>query len=348
MADVIVFCQAPADIKYVLALREKRKEDDFHIFAVNVQALYKFLSTCGAEYSSLEYLPLSKPYYFYKIWKNIKNAVFISRIKRTKLAGFKGAHVYFFSPCSDWVTGALVNYLSKNNEVIFLEHDSHRPVPIALSFADRLGVFLLRYTTGTRFLFGSFGEESLYYKHVLFWEEYRGKTNEQDARSFLQDELLQVTEKYKYILPHCDRSLLLFDAHLEHVAKNGDKLLKQLVELALSSGYKVFVKFHPRLGGKEFYKNYNVTILPDYVPGEFLPVEQFTLIFSFCSTALAEAAKKRKGDGVYSMFKLLDFSDKGFEKIHARLLQERSGGYIQFINTVQELNNALLEGKIAF
>jgi hypothetical protein len=141
---------------------------------------------------------------------------------------------------------------------------------------------------------------------------------------------------------------LLFDAHLEHVAKNGDKLLKQLVELALSSGYKVFVKFHPRLGGKEFYKNYNVTILPDYVPGEFLPVEQFTLIFSFCSTALAEAAKKRKGDGVYSMFKLLDFSDKGFEKIHARLLQERSGGYIQFINTVQELNNALLEGKIAF
>ena len=55
---VLVFCQAPADIQYVIALYEKyHKTTTLSVYCINVEAMYLFLKALNLELSELVFIP---------------------------------------------------------------------------------------------------------------------------------------------------------------------------------------------------------------------------------------------------------------------------------------------------
>ncbi|MDA3779121.1 MAG: hypothetical protein PF487_02630, partial [Bacteroidales bacterium] len=104
MKEIIIFCQAPADIQYALTIYEKYKNSSMiSIFCINMEGMYKFISSLNLTLKELILIP-------YPVEISIKNPVDIiterNRLKKLFKRHFlkiSGYELYFFSNRYDWV-----------------------------------------------------------------------------------------------------------------------------------------------------------------------------------------------------------------------------------------------------
>ena len=140
-----------------------------------------------------------------------------------------------------------------------------------------------------------------------------------------------------------ENSLLFFEAN--H-ARNNDSIqnyefrMRQIIQQLLDHGYNIYIKPHPRMWYSRFLDEYDVTILPDYVPGEFVDLEPFSAVIGIETVAIAKIAKYRKIP-VFSVLELFDFRNRTSSEQYKEFLMDQSKGNLTFISTKEQLTSAI-------
>ena len=154
MKKILIFCQAPADIKYVLTIYERNINNaEISIFTVNVQGMYEFINSLGLNLKQLEHVSSSK----FKL-KNpisiIKTKIYLTRKYKQYFANKSNLYIYYFSNLFDYITFSLLKEMYKNNKIFFINH-----------YDDRI---INRYSPARKNLLNFF-RKLIYYYYVNVW-----------------------------------------------------------------------------------------------------------------------------------------------------------------------------------
>lgn len=334
---VVVFCQAPADIKHALALYEKESARSFfHFYVVTVEGMAQFLRSLNLANASVVYLG-SPP--FSPTLRHLGNNLAVAEWLRTRrkehFARFSHAQVYYFTNDRDWVTASFVAYLSQRNRVTHISHYPYVCTPVPTNLKARLVMLVFRWLTGARLEWRRIEDADClsmvaYFRHDLHGIETQPA--DPDASAVLQ--------KYAYAPDLAlENAILYFDAPDEDNAIDRyDERLREIVGALTQSGLTLLVKPHPRLScSLPFQQAAHLCFLPAFVPGEFLPVRRFKAVLGICSSALGEAGVQRAGQGVWSIIDLFEWRKPAEHRYYKSLVSRYARGQIGFAASLAEL-----------
>ena len=334
---MVVFCQAPADIKYALGLYERDGgRSFFYFYVVTVEGMAQFLRSLSLDNAAVEFIP--RPLYsptLRHIGKNLAVAKWLRSRRDKHFAQFSNARVYYFTNDRDWVTASFVAFLSRRNSVTYVSHYPYVCSETRTSLKERLVILVYQWLTGASMEWRQIeGADSL--SKVLFFRHDRHGIETQAA----DRELSGVLAKYQYepSVP-AENAILIFDQPDEDDAiLNYDGRLREIIGVLLQFGLRVVVKPHPRIPcSAPFQEETRLDILPAYVPGEFLPLQRFKAVIGIASAALGEAGVQRAGRGVYSVIHLFEWRKSTDRDYFASLVERYASGQITFIRNLAEL-----------
>lgn len=336
-SPVVVFCQAPADIKHALGLYEQDGgRSFFYFYVVTVEGMAQFLRSLKLENASVEFLgqPPHSP-----TLRHIRNNMAVAKWLRTQrsehFAQFSNARVYYFTNDRDWVTASFAAYLSRRNDVTHISHYPYVCTQARTSLKERLVILVYQWLTGAMMEWRQIeGADSL--AKVLYFRHDRHGIETQPA----DREVSAVLAKYQYepSVP-AENAILLFDGPDEDDAmQNYDERLREIIGMLVRSGLRLVVKPHPRIPcSAPFQEETRLDILPAYVPGEFLPLHRFKAVLGIASSALGEAGIQRAGQGVYSIIHLFEWRKPADRDYFASLVRRYAQDQITFVRNLAEL-----------
>ena len=336
-STVVVFCQAPADIKYALGLYEREVGRSFvHFFVVNVEGMARFLLSLKLAHSSVEYLgcPPYSPTLRH-IGNNLALAKWLRTLRRKHFAQFSNARVYYFTNDRDWVTASFVAYLNRRNHVTLISHYPIVYTRVRKNLKERLVMLVYRCLTGAIMEWHRIEAAESLSRVLYFRQDLHGIATQPADR-----ELSEVLRKYQYepAVP-TENAILFFDQPDEDDAmQNYDKCLRDIVRVLMRFDLHIVVKPHPRVPcSLALREDARLDILPAYVPGEFLPLHRFKAILGIASAALGEAGIQRAGRGVYSIIHLFEWRKPADRDYFASLVRRYARDQITFVGSLEEL-----------
>jgi hypothetical protein len=331
MREVVIFCQASADVQYALAIYEQYRDvGRFRFFVINVLGIYNFLTDLHLEKARIEYIPYPKlnP----KSPKSIRNVrQYITWNIKQHFVKMKNCDVYYFSNKYDWLAFAFISHIAKRNRVFCYDHYA-KSIPyikkksLPLKYFLKLIIYL--YVTRVALHFEWINDRAV----ISFSYDKYGIT---ERNLLLSGE---INAKYAYRVDANDKGnrILFFESgNNANNIENYEATIKSIVEVFISNGITLYVKPHPRLGYSTFLDEYDVTILPSYIPGEFIDYHGFSAIVGISTVAIAKIA-------VFSdvpTFSLIDsfkFKNISEKENYRRYLNEQSNHRIRFVKDVQE------------
>nr|WP_295903185.1 hypothetical protein [uncultured Bdellovibrio sp.] len=326
-SKVIIFCQAPADISYTLLLYEKHRKvgDSVHIIVVNVLANFKFLQSLSlkCDLSFIELLSLKNPIQLMLMRGRLRSYI-------KKLAPGKADKVYFFSILHDYVTTFLVKKFQDTSSVIFVDHYSHNIEEYEASLLESVQLSMVNFILGTDLKFARCQGQRFYYSTA----EYERSI----ARGIGAEEL-----KKFYYVPKSNGSkakILLFESKVSE----GSYFLNYEMEIKavlfeLKKTFDIYVKGHPRLGISDMIlKDQSIKIIPSYVPGEFVSLEEFCFVLGIDTTVVAHLAIDHKN--VFSILPMFSIK-RDVEAPLIKYLNHKSDGKIVFLKDLTSLTKKL-------
>jgi hypothetical protein len=331
--QIIIFCQAPADIQHVLMLYEKYKEKkEISIYNIHVEGSYQFLKSLNLNIKELVFIPydfnlsLKRPYNFIKARKKIK------RLLDKYFVMTFNTKVFFFSPWFDWLTFYFLGELQKqNNTVIYYKHylgvseEGRDPITIK----EKITIRLFNYLTGLKLQFVDSPQN-----HRLFFPFYKYKIHMENSQKIN----LELLSKYKYsINTHNKKSILLFESNMENnpIIIEYISTMQNILKYFKNNNYTLYIKPHPRLGYTEKLRNYFDDIIPSEVPAELIDISNFDCIFGISSSSLASSSKRHAN--VYSLINLFQFEDSNLKSFYIEYLNKNSNNKIKYTNNILEL-----------
>lgn len=317
---VVIFSQAPADVRHVLYLYEGLRGDaSISIVVVNARSNYDYLRSLSLE-AAIDFVPLISP-------KNVL-AFLALRVRlesfwRKNFFELKRAQVYFFARNFDYVTSFFVERLSSQNQIYYTEL-YYTDGPDITGVRCFLSKVLFRTLLGIkiRFFLGS-GRPIYQYlmpPNVLF-------------RS--SDIKLQLVSAYCH-QPKLkkDRSILFFESNgelqewYESYREDLEKIINNLM-----SEFDIFIKPHPRLGCSAFLHSMGVEVMDGSVPAEMLSLDCFEYVVGIETTSLVTADHPRK-ISIINLFRVRDESVRGHYK---RYLDHLGAGKFSYVNDIDSL-----------
>ncbi len=339
MKEIVIFCQAPADVQYALSIyHENKGKADISIFVTNVYGIYRFLKSLKLELKKLIFLPYYAGSSIKKLLKLLQMKYRLSKIYEAHFGEIANARVYFFSHFSDWMAFSLIARLATKNDIYFIDHydkDTIKGfVPGKGDFKDTIKLIVYQYITNTklRWLRSVTGQkiEFLYYNYGI----RRKEASRVDEKIY---------KLYSYTKGNLkSRSVLLFDGN--HSSNdsivNYDEIISRFADALTKKGFHIYVKPHPRLGYSKILDNCNVDVLPSYVPGEFIDGTEFLAIIGVETVATAKFARNNESS-VYSIIDLFEFRDEEVKKSFKEYLISQSEGKIMFASSVGDIVRGL-------
>jgi len=331
MKEIIIFCQAPADVQYALSIYDKNKDfAEISIFCVNVEGMYKFLSSLNLRLKQLVFIPYLKDF-------SIKNPIHILNEKK-RLKGLyqkyfcnvEGNEIYFFSHFYDWVLFSILGRLNINNEIYLIDHLGYTSNKFSLaniSFEVILVRLLYKYITGV-FL-------NLYINNACLVIGLPFKKYNITKIPILKN-LNTIWRKYQFNLPIEGLSALLFESGKgdSDIILNYKKSLLDLLKRFREENIRIFIKPHPRMGFSKFLENKG-EMIPEYIPGEFLPINKFLGVFGITTAVIGKLARNNKN--VFSLIDYFDFKNKSDKDYYKQYLLEQSGNKIIFVSNLDSM-----------
>jgi hypothetical protein len=334
---VVVFCQAPADIKYALGLYEREGgRSFFYFYVVTVEGMAKFLDSLKLKNASVHFLgnpPFSPS--LKHLWNNLAIIRWLRSLRSRHLAQFSNARVYYFSNDQDWVTASFVAYLSRRNTVIHISHYPYRCVRVSVNLKERLVMLVYRWLTGACMEWRRVeGADGLSMIHFFRQDRHGIETQAADRN------LSGILERFQYELAiPPENAFLVFDGPDEdNLIENFERRLREIIDTLAGSGSRILVKPHPRVPcSRPLSEDSRLEILPAYVPGEFLPLHRFKAVLGIASSALGEAGVQRAGHGVYSFVRLLEWRNPADCDYCEALVRKYARDQITFPGSLDEL-----------
>lgn len=337
----IIFCQAPADIPYVLTLYEQCKETNtVSIFVINVEGTFRFLSELRLDLEQLVFIP-----YQSIILKQVASLFAerkrINYLWETHFSNIHSGNVYFFSRFEDWLTAAFLHRFAKNKKIkiTYIDHydDSANLYPQQNSVTLRIRIHLLILKFLTKVNFKAKIKEQFPEFPVNKYAILKTKI-ELDKGLFLK-------YAYKIAIPNEKTSnLLFFISPCNNIAFNSDyyyDTLTTIIDILKGIGFKIIIKGHPRAGTPIRISRIADFEIPSYVPGEFIDTNNLKICLGIETFAICNFAKY-KILPTYSLIKLIPYTNITMINVYIQYLQQHSDKELLFLNNLEELK------KIAF
>jgi hypothetical protein len=318
---VIIFCQAPADLIYILDIINKYPSLHIVVYVMNVKSLYYFLIRLHLKNVELHFLP---PIKLRKtIFSIIQAKYHIKYIWNKYFSTNKNSDVYFFSTSYDYCTATLVKRLSINptNTIFYYNHyDNLTSASGKQSFSINrfLQNYVYRYITGgTHFIHNiTINFPKFDYKHYPIQEV-----------NIVEKPVVNENYLYRGLNLPIKKNILFFLSpdDIDILIKESSQKVIDLINLLTDNNYCTVLKGHPRIGEPDLIKNIVHKTIPAYIPGEFIDYSYFDYIIGVFSTALCYPAQKWK---VISLIDMLEFNDNTFRIKCKEYIQAYSGNKI--------------------
>ena len=334
---VVVFCQAPADIKHALTLYEQENERSFfHFYVVTVEGMAQFLRSLNLANASVEFLG-SPPWSptLKHVWNNLSVLKWLRAARDAHFAGLSNARVYYFTNDRDWVTASFVAYLSRRNHVTHISHYPYVCTPVQADLKARLVMWVFRWLTGARMEWRRI-EDADCLSMVVYFRHDLHAIPTQPANP----DSSEVLRKYAYEPDTApENAILYFDAPDEDDAIDRyDERLGEIIGALIQSGSAILVKPHPRLPcSLPLQQERRLHVLAAYVPGEFLPLRRFKAVLGISSAALGEAGVQRAGQRVYSIIDLFEWRKPAEHAYYRSLVSRYARDQITFTESLADL-----------
>lgn len=342
MKEIVIFCQAPADVQYALSLYHTYQgEGTFHFFVINVEGMYTFLTGLKLKNAHIEFIPypnfkIKNPKSILKVRQYIKNNI------KQHFQGLTNCEIYYFSNKHDWLAFAFIAHLAKRNKIFCFDHYA-KAIPYrkkGLLSAKQL-VLLLIYFYLTRGF--------LHYE----WVNDKGVVSFNSDRYNIVDRAISISDeiyfKYAYHIKinRFHNSVLFFESKVSnhHVIVNYEETLRNVINYLLGKGVTIYIKPHPRLGYSKLLDECDVAILPAYIPGEFISYSQFSAIVGISTVAIAQVAR-RSDVPVYSLIDLFTFNNIAEKEVYRKYLIDQSDGNVVFIRDLCEFGSNVFLCKL--
>jgi hypothetical protein len=339
--EILLFCQAPADLPSILTIYKENKErSPIAIFVVNVEGVYNFIKDLKLELKSLIFIP-----YELRSFKSIRNIILerkrIIQINNKYFVDVRFNEIYFFSKYEDWLTASFISTLSKNkdNRIFYVDHYDelgrfYKP-SFSLSIKILLYKLLLKYLTNISFktnlkeILPEFPLSNYNIHHLnlnvnpVVYKEYQFNLSRLDLDK----------NKIIFFLSPCETSYLISGNYIQTII--------EIINVFQQMDCLVCVKGHPRMGLPEGLENHIDFEIPSYVPGEFIDHDLFSMFFGIDTKVIAHYAGENLSN-CYSLIKMFQYSNKQKYDAIINYLTLQSNSKIKFIRSLEELENIAL------
>jgi hypothetical protein len=334
---IIIFCQAPADIPYLLSLYEKYKEEKvISVYVINVENVFKFIQSLKLNLHALVFIPYALTS-FKSILQIIKERKRIKTLKKQYFNFVVNTDVYFFSRFEDWLTSSFLNVLDRKNSIYYVDHyDFSSEIFVKRKLNFKLLILKIVYYILT---------------DVSFKLEIIEKLPEfQFQNSRIKKQIPEINNsifhKYRYkidVVKDPKPIALFFISPCEAViydCESHDEIQLQIVQLLKKFNWTVIVKGHPRLGVPENVMNLVDIKIPSYIPAEFVQIENVSMCLGIITSALAHFAKNTeiKTCSVLNLFQFKDFNSRNSYRDY---LSELSNDQIIYFQDYNDFENSV-------
>lgn len=339
MKEIVIFCQAPADAQYALSIYDTyRSEGTFHFFVINVEGIYTFLTGLKLKNAYIEFIPypnlnIKNPKSILKVRQYIKNNI------KQHFQGLTNCEIYYFSNKYDWLVFAFIAHLAKRNKVFCYDHYA-KSIPYKkrnLLSAKQLVILIYFYLTQVVFHY-----EWISGRGVISFNPDRYRVVEREIHVSKE-----IFTKYAYNVEDSplQNSILFFDSNSSNAdgIENYEETLRSIINFFMEKGFTLYIKPHPRLGYSKFLDEYDIAILPAYIPGEFIAYSQFSAIVGITTVATAKIAIYSDVP-IFSLIDLFMFKNDSEKEIYRRYLIDQSNQKIKFVHDVEEIVAFCLNG----
>jgi len=337
--SIVIFCQASADVQYVLTLYERNKDRlPISIYVVNSMNIYKYLKSLDLKTHKLELITYNRSLNYKNVIELWRERIRIKKLYSDNFKDLKGAEVYFFSHYYDWITAVIIKKISIFNNAYYIDHyeiDENEERAHNLTIKERLLLIVYYYLSGLKYEFSKRANVKIltfpYKKYPIL------KLNMPIAKSILS--------KYVYKISNLDdNAILLYERN-----QNGkdlmpayEKTLMLIVKDLISSGYSIYIKPHPVAGYSKFLGNLKLKFIPDYIPGELLDTSGFSAITGIESVVLAKIAKHLNRP-VFSLIEMFEFRSTEMKGIIRDYLMRQSGDKLKYAKSVKDIIEEMRE-----
>lgn len=334
---IIIFCQAPADIPYVLSLYEKYKEGKIiSVYVINVGNVFKFLDGLNLNLHALIFIPYTLTS-FKNIFQIIKERSRIKALKKQYFDFVVNTDIYFFSRFEDWLTSSFLNDLDKKNSIYYIDHyDFSSEIFKKRGFG--LKIFALKF---------------VYYilTDVNFKLEIIEKLPEFQYEKYSIKKLIpeinhDIFDKYRYKIDveKCKNPIaLFFISPCENViydCVSHDQIQLQIVKSLKQFNWTIIVKGHPRLGVPENVMDLVDVQIPSYIPAEFIQIDNVTMCLGIITSALAYYGEKTEIK-TYSLLNLFQFKDFNSVNQYRNYLSKLSNNQIIYFKDYNDFESSI-------
>lgn len=329
---IIIFCQAPSDVQYVLSLYEKHKADrKISVFVINVESIYHYFQSLNLNLESLIFIPYPKNVPLLDFTELIKIRKELKNNYNKYFQNLQEQTVYFFSKYFDWLTAYFVSIIVRSNNVFIIDHSGETFSGIKKINGPMIiyRKLLFKYLTSINFSFFKMQSTIMMSFQI---ENYHIEKKSLELDPF-------VIKKYKVTTAtNKEKSVLLFENNQSAYDFYSDyeHQMTDIVNVLIKYGYKIYLKPHPRQGYSDFLKPSIENILPAEIPGEFFNPDDFSFIAGVDTNSAAFFAKDYQ-DKTLSLLELFKFKRED-EKERFRQTQIKiSKGNIHFVPSITEL-----------
>jgi len=328
--EVIHFCQAAADVKYILDYYEKNVNEKLFVVVVNVRMVYDFFCSLRLDRMRLLFVPYSDKFSIKNIAIVVAEKKRLMKVYRENFVSIKKSKVYFYCNYFDWITFFFVNKLIEENKVFFLGHylgwDEFKKSAVGVK--EGIKLFLYYVLTGIKFDLTTYASDNT----VLRYAPSGGRITIADAKMPKEN----IFKKYSFsaIESRCpQKAVLVVDAQDNPwISGFREKMISLLIYLK-ENGYKLYIKPHPRLGYSVEFLEY-ADLSDINIPSEFLDLSAFVAVIGLSSTVLIDAAKKE--GNAYSLMNLFKYTDRSRYDYAKRYIQKQGDGFVKIIDDENE------------
>jgi hypothetical protein len=327
----IIFCQAPAELANSLCQYEKclKGEYSIYIICLHSKKIYNFLVFLNLKANIFyfeEPYPKYNPFNYFLNKKLVRNNLLKFNIKKTKKI------FIFFASRIDTYIGMYLRkllkytiYYVKNYDSITINTEIDNNVPITSTFKALLTSLIIGFRCSASYADGRLGT-------ILNLKGY----NIIEV-PFILDKSIFIRYRYNNIIfDKYDKKVILFTEPYRNkyqTKDNYDTMNISMVKELKERGYFVCMKGHPRIGSHPLLKDMIDIEIPDFIPSQFLDLNDFNFVIGFTSSALCDSPVDS-----YSVLEMCEITDIQCKEYFKNILEKIAPGKIKYIHSYDELN----------
>jgi len=310
LKNIIIFIQAPADVKYALQHYLDNRDNYRIIFIiVNVTSIAHYIKSLllkNTEVITVPYIMIS--YMNALSWMKAKK--YINRIFRDIMRKYSNVDcIYFYSRTYDYITFSLVQRLLHNCAIIiyYNHYDDQTMMNLKNDASIKSKILIILFNLILQLqvviLHNGISKVLIYRYDNNIVHKVTPSTSEK--RIIFKN----IKNKYGYSVytTSVKNALLLFSKGDELLSKHFNELTIELISFLKEQDYRLFIKGHPRMGYPEIFRdNIDIRIDPN-IPGELIKIDDRFIIIGLSSATLGYLGQQYKN--VFSLlryYKILD------------------------------------------